>query len=293
MVTAPCDRVFREGHCGILPTCSLSGILERQGLCNVRFHHKGSRELLVFSAGSFFQQATSHHITLDTKADLVESIKIFVSAMSEATCKQWLDDGFRMVHCNVGEGDLLYIPFGHLLCERVLKSDNVIGVRTMALNDNGLESFKILVNEYCSHPASQPALKQFWNRTLSVFEKPSVPPPVLSASIPAENAPGAATESAHAASDAAAVEQARSSEIAAAAAGAVAESAPDVANAMPSSPPPAAKKSPSLCVPASASARSEVSDRARLNGSKPKAPPRRKSKEDEELDEVVAKHGFS
>ena len=73
-----------------------------------------------------------------------------------------LEFGIQMVRGIIQEGSLCYVPFGMLVCERVLDGKPVVGLRTATLDNINLESFCKLAVDYKNHPDGQAALKSFW-----------------------------------------------------------------------------------------------------------------------------------
>ena len=148
---------------GVLQTSIVNGVVEKQGLASVRFQTKGKREITIIFWTTFNKLFAKLGVAVEGSpldfcwnfcikmdADMFQKLlDIEPDAVQRAILEPW---------------ELLYVPLGAFLFERVLGTENILGMRASTLDHSNKHQWLDLVNVYSSHTDAVPALVNLWKR---------------------------------------------------------------------------------------------------------------------------------
>ena len=79
-----------------------------------------------------------------------------------------LEAGMQIQRSVVEAGNFLYVPAGHLILERVIGDDIVLGVRTALVTPTDTADMFTFVKAYSRGAAPEPTLLKFWTTVLAL-----------------------------------------------------------------------------------------------------------------------------
>jgi len=81
---------------------------------------------------------------------------------------KFLEAGMQIQRSVVEAGNFLYVPAGHLILERVIGDDIVLGVRTALVTPTDTADMFTFVKAYSRGAAPEPTLLKFWKTVLAL-----------------------------------------------------------------------------------------------------------------------------
>ena len=162
--------------------CFVSGSLERHGFSTTRFQWKGSRE--VFAVHWLHVKNYIEKNFPDKygrlKDNLMEEVQSFFVTMDPEELKTFLisqlpRDSKIVPFCKslMKEGNVVFIPKGYLVAERVVGDCHVVGLRASSLDHINNEGFVDLVKTYQDEKAEEEwqPFKKKWEKYIRSFKK--------------------------------------------------------------------------------------------------------------------------